>query len=174
MVEICRARCVPGTARLSRGASADKCRATFKAVCVLYVKDCTVTNLSVICVVSSLNPLAMRGLAAAVTASKVALSLQRHHFSTRALIFRRFDAKSCSRSIRTAFTSVGPALLLNPRAMSSQAEQFSLGWTGDQSHSAGQSEGRRSDGSNLRLQAQQVVFCVIQLPCISKLLLTVF
>jgi hypothetical protein len=143
-------------------------------VCVLYVKDCTVTNLSVICVVSSLNPLAMRGLAAAVTASKVALSLQRHHFSTRALIFRRFDAKSCSRSIRTAFTSVGPALLLNHRAMSSQAEQFSLGWTGDQSHSAGQSEGRRSDGSNLRLQAQQVVFCVIQLPCISKLLLTVF
>ena len=37
------------------------------------------------------------------------------------------------------------------RALSSQAEQFSLGWTGDQTHSAGE-----MSGANLRLQAQQV------------------
>ena len=91
----------------------------------------------------------MRGLAAAAracsAASRSLLSLQPLHRSAHVFVlFRRIVVKPRSSSIRASFTSAGSAL-------SSQAEQFSLGWTGDQTQSAGE-----MSGANLRLQAQQV------------------
>ena len=98
----------------------------------------------------------MRGLAAAAracsAASRSLLSLQPLHRSAHVFVlFRRIVVKPRSSSIRASFTSAGSGLLMVHRALSSQAEQFSLGWTGDQTQSAGE-----ISGANLRLQAQQV------------------
>jgi hypothetical protein len=100
---------------------------------------------------------AMRASLVAASAFNILPRLRAFHRSpTCAYASPRFEARpgnTCHRSIRTSYTSTGSELLLGQRAVSSQAEQFSLGWTGNQSSSAGS-----SDGNNLRLQAQQVVF----------------
>ena len=97
----------------------------------------------------------MRGFAAAAgaccAASRFLLSLQ-HRSAHSLLVFQRIDANLGTQFISASFTSARPGSLLVHRALSSQAEQFSLGWTGDQTPLAGGA----TDGAKLRFQAQQV------------------